>query len=113
MRIERREKQRRSAQVSVLAGSNRFRSNILQLSRHTIETGTLAAVNYVGMQRIGCNVAPLIGANGMRFPERDFSVISPTRDSNRTALLLASNYIVWKLIVRDDVIELGCGLIIP
>ena len=65
------------------------------------------------MQRVGRDVAVLLGADRVPFAERDLPVVAPTRNARRPALLLAAVHPVRETVVGADVIELRRGLVVP
>ena len=50
----------------------------------------LAAVDDVGIERIGHHVAVFFGSHGMPVAEGDLAVVAAAGDASRTALLLAA-----------------------
>ena len=66
-----------------------------------------------GFERVGRDVAVLFDADRVPVAERDLAVVAAAGDAGRAALLLAAVDPVGKLVVGDDVIELGRRLVVP
>ena len=78
-----------------------------------IEARDLAAVNQVGMQRIGRDVSVFFDADRMPVAKSDFATVAAAGGAGRAAFLLAAVDPVGKLVVGDDVIELRGRLVVP
>src|SRR5262249_37907943 len=91
---------------------NRFGRNILHLTGAAIKTGQFTAINDIGVQWIGRDIAPFFGGHRLPIAPDDRAVITATGDTGGTALLLRAIYPIWKLIIGDDVIELRGRLIV-
>src|SRR5207302_6215212 len=78
-----------------------------------VEARALAAVDDLGIERVGGDVAILIGADGMPVAEGDLAIVAAAGDAGGAALLLAAVDPVGNLVIGDDVIELRGGLVVP
>ena len=78
-----------------------------------VEARGFAAVNQIGMQRIGRDVSIFFDAHRMPIAKSDFAPVAAAGDAGRAAFLLSAVNPVGKLIVGDDVIELRGGLVVP
>src|SRR5207244_3855828 len=113
VRINRRKKQRRSAQKAIFSGTADLRPHVLHLSRGAVETADLAAIDEIGIERIGRDVAVLFDADRTPFAKGDLAIVAPAGDAGRAALLLASVDPVGELVIGDDVVKLRGGLVVP
>src|SRR5262249_3885196 len=104
---------RRGPQETIFAAAQCFWRNVLHLPRNPVKTADFATVNEIGVEWVRRDVAILLDADRMPVAEGDLSVPTPATHPGRTALLLAAIDPIRKLIVRDDVIELGGGLVVP
>src|SRR5207302_7684399 len=87
--------------------------HVLHLAGAPVEAADPAPVHDGGVQRIGCDVAVLLGADRMPLPERDLTVVAPAHDPDRAALLLPAVYPIRKTTVGCHVVELRRRLIVP
>src|SRR5689334_24475716 len=71
------------------------------------------AVDDVGIERVGREVAALTRANGRPVAECDLPVITPARDRGGARVLLRAVHTVRKGVVGDRVVELGGRLVVP
>jgi len=78
-----------------------------------VEDGDFAAVDQIGMQGIGRDVAVFFDADGGPIAKGDFAEVAAAGGADGAAFLLASVDPVGKLVVGDDVIELRGGLVVP
>ena len=111
--IDGREQERRGAQEPVLPAAHRFGSNVLHLPGAAIELLHLAAIDDVRVQRVGGDIAVLLGPDGVPIAGRDLAVVAAAGDAGRAALLLAAVHPVRKPVIGDDVVELGGRLVVP
>ena len=109
MRIDVAEEQRRGAQVAIVAA----RCDVLDFAGDAVELRAVAAVDDVGIERIGRDVVVLLGADGMPVAEGDGAIVAAAGDAGGAALLLSAVDPVGRLVIGDDVIELGGGLVVP
>ena len=73
--------------------AKRDRRDVLHLAGGPVKLrdfASAAAVNDVGVERIGCDVAVFDHADGMPFAVGDRAVVAAAGDADRTALLLAA-----------------------
>src|ERR1039457_5424441 len=113
MRIGCREKQRRGAIEAKQPGAQNYRRSVARLAGVAIELRTLAAVNQIGMQRIGRHVAVFFYAHRGPVAKGDFAEVAAAGGADRAAFLLSAIDPVGKLVVGDDVIELRRRLVVP
>ena len=118
MRIERREQNRCGTKVSIYAFyrlilPSRFRLDALRLTGFFVKSGNFPAVDQIRIQRIHRNVPVFLCTDRAPIPKRDLSVIASRGDHRRSAFLLPSIHVVWKLIVCAYVIKLCRRLIVP
>src|ERR1700733_1836901 len=111
--VDGREHQWRRPPQSVFAGAYGLWRDILILTGEHIEPGDLASVNDVRLQGVGRDITVFFGADRVPFPERDFAIVAPAAGSDRAAFLLPTVDPIWKLVVGDDMVELGRWLVIP
>src|SRR6266571_2870817 len=111
--IERRKNYRQSSIVTVFAAANRLRRNVRHFADVLLGSRKPRAVNNVGVERIDGDVPVLEDSNGVPLAKADFSVIAPAHCSRRAAFLLRAVNPVRKPVVRGDMIELRCRLIVP
>ena len=72
-----------------------------------------AAINNVGVERIGRDIAILDYAYGMPLAIGDGAVVAAAGDADRAALLLPSANAIGESGCDRDVINLRCGLVVP
>ena len=113
MRIGGREDQRRGAIEAILSGAQNHRRNVARLAGVAVEHRSLAAVDQIGMQRIGRDVAVFFDADGGPVAKGDFAKVAAAGGADGAAFLLSAIDPVGKLVVGDDVIELRRGLVVP
>src|SRR6267142_589896 len=77
-----------------------------------VATGA-AAINNIGIDWIGHNVAAFTGADGMPISESNLTVITAAHNSGCAAVLLRAVDPIRKLVVHRDVIELRGWLVVP
>ena len=111
--IDRREQHWCRPQRAIVRPAEQAWPDFLNLAGAAVVPGHLAAVDQIGIQRIGRDVAVFLDPHRMPFAEGDLPVIAAARDARRAALLLAAADAVGKGIVGGDVIELGRGLVVP
>ena len=90
-----------------------FGRDVLHLARAPVEARHLAAVDDVGVERIGRDVAVLLDADRVPIAKRDLPVVAAARDARRAALLLAAAHAIRKRVVGADVVELRRRLVVP
>src|SRR5205807_140664 len=95
------------------AGADRFRADILRLAGAAVEARHLAAIDEVRIERVGSDIAILLDADRVKLAEGDLAMRATTAHGRRAAFLLAAIDPVGKLVVGDDVIELGRRLVVP
>ncbi len=113
MRINRRENHRLGAHHAKISRPNRLRHNVLCLSRASIVTRQLPAVNDIGIERVRRYVSVFFSTYRVPFTESDLAVVAPAGDANRTALLLTAAQSIRKCAIGVDVIKLSGRLIVP
>ena len=114
VRIDRRKNHRHGAHEAIFAAAASGAGAMFCTSPvDLIEARHLAAVNDVGIERIGRDVAVFFDAHRLPVAEGDLAVIAAAGDADRAALLLAAVDPIGKPIVGDDVIELRGGLVVP
>src|ERR1035438_6054884 len=89
------------------------RVDVLHLAGDAVELRAVAAVDDVGMERVGRDVVVFLGAHGMPFAEGDLAIVAAAGDGGGSALLLPAVDPVGRLVIGDDVIELRGGLVVP
>ena len=109
VRIDVAEEQRRGAQIAIVAA----RIHVFDFAGDAVELRALAAVDDVGIERIGRDVAVLVGADGVPVAKGDLAVVAAAGDTGGAALLLSAVDPVGHLVVGDDVIELRGRLVVP
>ena len=72
MRIDVAENERRGAQIAIVAA----RGDARDFAGDAIEFGAVAAVNDVGIERIGRDVVVFLGADGVPFAEGDLAIVA-------------------------------------
>jgi len=107
--IDGREEERRGAIETVVALAQDDGGNVAGLSGVAVEDGDFAAVDQIGMQGIGRDVAVFFDADGGPIAKGDFAEVAAAGGADGAAFLLASVDPVGKLVVGDDVIELRGG----
>src|SRR5262249_20725232 len=90
-----------------------LRGDVLHLAGGAVVARHLAAVDEVRVERVGGDVAVLLGADGVPVAEGDLAVLATAADAGRAALLLAAVDPVGELVVGGDVVELGRRLVVP
>src|SRR5271157_40477 len=95
-----------------------LRADLLHFTRDAVPTGDgiaahAAAVDDVGIQRVGRNVRILRRAYRMPFAERDLAIVAAAGDARRSALLLPAIDPVGHLVVGNHVIKLRGRLVVP
>src|SRR5207248_8904479 len=90
MRIDRRKDHRLGADHSKIGRTQWHWKNLLCLTGASIVTRQLAAIDHLGIERIGDNVAIFLGRDRVPIAEGDRAIIAAAGDSDRTALLLAT-----------------------
>ena len=111
--IDRREQHWLRANDAIVAAAQRLRSDLLCFASAPVVSRDLAAVDDVGVERIGRDVAVLLDANRMPFAEGDLPVVATTRYARRPALLLSTAHAIGIRVVRAHVIELRGRLVVP
>ena len=92
VRIDRREHQRLGAVGAVLGVAQRNRRDVLHLAGRPMELrdfSSAAAVDKIGIERIGRDVSVLDHADRMPVAEGDGAVVAAAGNADRTALLLS------------------------
>src|SRR5664279_852745 len=113
MRINRREHNRLGSYYAEVRPWYRLRHHVLALGSAPVVTRQLAAENYVGVERIGHNIAVLFRRHGMPVTKRNLAIVTATGDANRAALLPAAAEAIGKSVVGVHVIHLRRGLVVP
>src|SRR5579872_22866 len=116
VRVQRREHYRLGALGAVLAAAQRNGCDILHLSRAPVVPGNFGAagaVNNVGIERVGSDIAILDGAHGVPVAEGDFAVVTPAQGAHGAAFLLPGANFVGEGVAGADVVELRRGLVVP
>src|SRR5581483_2644548 len=113
VRVGRRKQQGRGAVEIVFPRAQYDGRNILGLVGDAVIASRFAAINNVGIEWVGGDVAVFLGADRNPIAEGDFPVIAAAGGSHRAALLLSAINPVRKLIVGNDVVELRRGLVVP
>src|SRR5205823_5636017 len=111
--VGRGEQGRGGAEEAVLAAAQRFRRDVLHLAGDPVIFFDFAAVDGVRVERVGGDVAVLLGADRPPVAEGDLAVVAPADDASGAALLLAAVDPVGELVVGADVVELGRRLVVP
>ncbi len=112
MRIDRREQQRHGANEAIFAAAADW-ADVLHLAGSSIEARHLAAVDNIGIQRIGRDVAVFFDAHRMPVAKRDLAIVAAAGNARGAALLLPAVDPIRKAIVGDHVIELRGRLVVP
>ena len=112
-RVDGREQDRLRAQHPVARGPQRARGDVLRLAGAPVVARELAAVDDVGVERVGRDVAVLLDRHRVPVAEGDPPVVRAARDTGRAALLLAAADAVRERVVRADVVELRRRLVVP
>src|SRR5205807_6782492 len=73
----------------------------------------LAAVDQIRVERIGRDVAVFLRAYRAPLAKGDLAVVAAAGNACRAAFLLAAVDPVRELVVGDDVVKLGSGLVVP
>ena len=107
------EHQRHGPFDPVFAGSQRFRGDVAGLPCPPIEPHDAAAIDQIGVQRIGRHKAIFVGAHPHPVAEGDLAAVAAAGDADGTAFLLATIDPIGKLLVGGDMIELRGGLVVP
>ena len=113
VRIDGGEDHRRGAQRPEIRGADRCRRDVLNLAGLAVVSRDLAAVDDVGVQRIGHGVAVFLDADRMPLAERNHPVAAAAGDAGRAALLLAAADAVRERVVGVDVVHLRRRLVVP
>jgi hypothetical protein len=113
VRIDRREDHRLRADDAVVFALDRHGRDVLLLPGAPIPALELAAVDDVGVQRIGSGVAVLLEARRVPVAEGDGAVGAARGHAGGSAVLLAAAEPVGKGVVGGDVEHLRGGLRIP
>ena len=112
MRIDRREHHRLRAHGPV-ARTSGWRgpsataggADVRHLSRPPVVPCHLAAVDDVGIERIGRGIAVFLDAHRVPLAKRDLAVVAAAGDAHRTTILLPAADTVRKRVVRHHVIQ--------
>ena len=110
------EDQRHSAQTAERYPGGRPHGQVLDCAGDAVEAahGTAsAAVNEIGVERVGRDIRVLFATHRMPFAEGDLAIVAAARHAHRSALLLAAIDVVGDAIVGDHVVELRGRLVIP
>src|SRR5262249_854262 len=83
------------------------------LAGRAIEPRDFAAVNDVGIQRIGSYISVLFNAHRMPFAKADLTEVAAASCAYAAAFLLPAVHPVGKLMVSDHMIELRSRLVVP
>ena len=111
--VDWRKHDRLRAVEAVFAGADNPGADILNLAGAAVEFGELAAVEDVGMERVGGNVAVFLDADGVPVAERNGAVIAAAGDADGATFLLRTVNPVGELVVGGYVVNLGGGLVVP
>src|SRR5437773_1932006 len=87
--------------------------DVLILGGPAIVTSDFAAVDDIGVARIGDGVAVFFNADGVPLAKCDLSIVAAARDARGATFLLAGADAIRKVVVGIDVIELRGGLVVP
>src|SRR6185369_5033347 len=79
----------------------------------SVVTCQLAAIDDVGIQGVGRNVAVFFRCHRMPVSERNLSVVAARENAGRTALLLSTADAIGKRVVGAHVIHLRRALVVP
>ena len=109
--VDGRELQRLGAEDAV--GAERLGLDVLNLAGATVVLGYFAAVDDVGIERVGCGVAVFFDADGMPVVEGDATVVAAAGDAGAAAVLLAAADAIGEGVVGGGVIHLRGALVIP
>src|SRR5439155_21735662 len=90
LRIDRREEHGGGADETMLARANRLRGDVLHLASSPVELRDLAAVDDVGVERVGGDVAVLLDADRVPIAEGNLPVAAAATHAGGAALLLAA-----------------------
>ena len=93
--------------------AQRHRHDVLRLAGAAVVARELAAIDDVGIERIGHHVAVLFRRHRMPVAKGDLAVVAAAGDAHRAALLLAAAQPIGEGVVGIDVIELRRGLVVP
>src|SRR6185436_11045487 len=96
LRIGGREHHGRGAQRAIIRTADRLGRNVLHLTGAAIEARDLAAVDDIGIQRVGRDVAILFDANRVPIAYGDLAVVAAARNACGAALLLAAAQAIGK-----------------
>ena len=113
VRINRRKNQRSSAVKAIFAGTQNDGRNVLRLPGNAIKTRCFAAIDKIRIQRIGRDIPVLFYSYREPVTKRDPAEVASTRRARAPTFLLPAVHPVRKLIVRDYVIKLRSGLVVP
>ena len=107
----RREHERLGAKHAIAA--QRLGLDVLDLSGAAVVARYLAAVDDVGIERIGRGVAVLFNAGGMPVMKGDAAIVAAAGNAGAAAVLLAAADAIGEGVVGGDVIHLRGGLVVP
>src|SRR5579863_8503142 len=116
MRVERRKERGLGAVGAVLCTAQRNRCYVLHLPGRDVKLRhftAAAAVDNVGIEGIGRDVAVFDGGDRMPVPNVDRAIVPPAGNANRTAFLLSGTHAIRKCIAHSDVIKLSGWLVVP
>ncbi len=113
-RVDRREQDGLGADRSPVGRAGNAGADRLDLAGATVPARDApAAVDDVGVERVGRGVAVFVDADGPPLAEGDPAVVAPARDAGRAALLLAAVEAIGEGVVGRDMVELGGRLVVP
>ena len=111
VRIDGRKLQRLGAQRAIAA--QRLGLDVLDLPGAAIVARYFAAVDDVGIERIGRGIAILLDSHRVPVVKGDAAIVAAAGDARRTGVLLAAADAIGKGIVRGRVIHLRRRLVVP
>src|SRR3954453_8038550 len=100
--MDRREDDRLGADHAKILRAKRDRQDALRLAGPSIVARNLAAINDVGIERIGDDVAIFLRGDWMPLAERDRAVVAAAGDADRATLLLPAVEPIRKGVIRGD-----------
>src|SRR5262249_38280625 len=92
---------------------HRHRKNVLRLTGPAIESRQFTADDDVWIKRISNDITIFLRRNGTPVAKRDLAFIAAAFDYDRTAFLLPAVKPIGKRVIRADMIQLRCRLVIP
>ena len=112
-RIDRRKQHRLRSDDAIGIARRRARPNLDHFAGPPVVARDLPAVDDVGIERIGRDVAVFLDADGVPLAERDPAVVAAALHARGSALLLPAAHAIGKRVVGADVVELRGRLVVP